>query len=184
METILNILIIWSTAEIGSGVFHFAEDRYASIEWANSKNKFVRWIGEYIAVPNHLHHFRPAAMLEGNYWSRNMGTILAGLFFAACFWWYWPICVGFLLMTQANQIHGWAHQKSNKLVRFFQHFGILQSPSHHKIHHVRPYNTNYCVMTSYMNPILNSIKFWTILEYLIWICSFGKIWPLKQREIY
>ena len=45
---------------------------------------------------------------------------------------------------------------------------IIYLISHkHGYHHTSPYNINYCVMTNYLNPILNKIKYWEFLEWII-----------------
>lgn len=189
MEIIIGIIIMWMVAEIGSALAHHFEDRYGNPEWQSSSSKIKRIIYMSIIEPNIVHHKRPAAMLEGSYWFRNNTSIvlsfaLAGISYLA-FPDFWPLWAGFILMSQANEIHGWAHKpklQNNIIIRSLQRIGLLQSPKHHKIHHTVPYNTHYCVMTNYLNPILSTIGFWKLLEFIYWLL-FG-LKPLKVREIY
>lgn len=184
IEIIIGLLIAWAVAEVFSGFIHFLEDSYGNPEWEDSYSWTKRKLYKYVVAPNILHHKRPVAMTEGNYWERNNTTIIFALIMAACFWWYWPVCLGFIIMTQANEIHGWSHipHKCNKIIRFFQRIGLLQSPKVHKIHHTRPYSNNYCVLTNYANPILEHIFFWPIMRIIIWILTGLK--PLDVRKIY
>lgn len=186
MEVFLGIIVAWIIAEIGSALFHHFEDRYGNPDWEDSESTFKRIVFQAVIGPNVIHHKQPAAMLKGNYWYRNRETIIASVILAGIsfFFWptAWPVYCGFLLMSQSNEIHGWAHQKCNRFIAFFQRIGLLQSPKHHKIHHTVPYNTNYCVMTNLLNPILNAIYFWRVVEFFYWLI-FG-LKPLKVREIY
>ena len=187
MEILLNILIIWLIAELGSAVVHWAEMRYGNAEWKDSKNWLKRKIYEEVIGPNVAHHSRPSLMNEGTFWFRNRSSIvpafiLAGLSFL--FWpTYWSVYCGFILLGFSNQIHGFAHlpkNKSNWLIRFFQRIGIFQSPKHHKTHHTSPFDCNFAVCTNYLNPVLEFIRFWAILEFIVWLI-FG-LKPLKSRE--
>jgi ubiquitin-conjugating enzyme E2 variant len=186
MEIFLGIVLAWVIAEVVSGLAHHFEDRYGDPDWQFSLSKTKRFIYKSIIAPNIMHHKRPAAMLEGSYWHRNNSTIVLSLVLAGLSYLilpsFWPLYCGFLLMSQANEIHGWAHKRNNTFIRMFQSVGLLQSPKHHKIHHTVPYNTNYCVMTNYLNPILATIGFWKVLEFFYWLI-FG-LKSLKSREVY
>lgn len=183
-EILFGLLIAWIVAEVISGFIHFLEDSYGNPEWEHSKSRIKRFLYTNVVAPNILHHQRPVAMTEGTYWERNNTAILPALFMAACFWWYWPVCLGFIIMTQANEIHGWSHipHKCNRVIRFFQRAKILQTPQNHKLHHTRPYSNNYCVFTNIMNPILEYIFFWPIMRITIWLFTGTK--PLEVRKIY
>ena len=182
MNILIGILLAVVIAEVISAMMHHAEDRYGNIEWIDSKNPILRFIGKNVVSPNIEHHQFPGRICYSSYWERNNTTIIPSLILAACFWWCWPICLGFLIMSQSNQIHMLSHKKSNSFIRFLQKIRILNSPKLHAIHHKMPFSTDFAVITGFMNPILNFIRFWTILEIIYWVL-FG-IRPLKVREIY
>ena len=48
-----------------------------------------------------------------------------------------------------------------------QKTGLIQSRRMHGYHHSAPFDVNYCVLTNYLNPILNKIRFWQFLEWTI-----------------
>jgi ubiquitin-conjugating enzyme E2 variant len=158
IEFVGTIVICWLAADFLSGFFHWLEDRYAREEWPI--------IGEFIAKPNNLHHAVPSAFLAGNYWKRNWTTLAIALpFFAMTFPSRW--CLIFLFVSQANEIHAWSHQRCNGWIRGMQQAGILNSPREHGTHHRAPFDVRYCVMSDWLNPLLDGIGFWQHLEAVI-----------------
>lgn len=156
------IIIGWIAADFISGVFHWFEDRYAQEDWP--------LIGEYIAKPNNLHHADPSAFLNQGYWSRNSTTIvpamiglLVALSLNAPLW----VIVSMLGVSQANEIHAWAHGRCNRVIRAIQKTGVIQSPRSHAEHHKEPHDVGYCVMTEWLNPVLDGIRFWLAIEWLV-----------------
>jgi ubiquitin-conjugating enzyme E2 variant len=61
-----------------------------------------------------------------------------------------------------------------------QLLGVLQSPEQHAKHHAQPFDRNYCVMTDATNPILQAIRFWQGLEFIV--ALFG-VRPRVEREV-
>ena len=54
---------------------------------------------------------------------------------------------------------------------------ILQSSRHHAIHHTDPKSTHYCVITEFLNPVLERLRFWTRLECWLW-----KAFRIRRRS--
>ncbi len=164
MDWIIFIVVSWVAADFVSGVIHWAEDRYAREGWPV--------IGPLIAIPNIVHHNKPQAFLEGSYWHRNYTTIVpafAAMLLCLCFaatrdWW-----LTLLFLSQANEIHAWAHQqgKLNPVITILQDMGVLQSPRQHAEHHRSPHMVCYCVMSNWLNPALDAIQFWDGIEYVL-----------------
>jgi hypothetical protein len=162
-EWIGYLLVCYLAADLLAGFWHWWEDRYADVKWP--------FIGELIAKPNQLHHDQPLAFLDQSYWSRNSTTIIpAAIAFALTF--PHPICGVFLFVSQANEIHAWAHSKG-KLpiwIETLQMTGFFQSPKHHAQHHIDPYEYKYCVMTDWVNPVIDRLGLWRALESLVlWV---------------
>jgi len=154
------LLACYLAADLLAGFWHWWEDRYASEAWPI--------VGRYIAGPNQLHHAQPQAFLDQSYWSRNSTTIVpAGIAFALS--WPNPVCGVFAFVSQANEIHAWAHSKGklNPLIVTLQEIGLLQSPFHHAKHHKDPYSTRYCVMSDWCNPFLDRAGVWRNLEAMV-----------------
>lgn len=155
-----QIIACWLAADFLSGFWHWIEDRYFEERWPI--------IGKYIAKPNALHHAQPAAFLAAGYWKRNWTTILPAVTALALSWSIgapWQVLLVFAFASQANEIHALAHQRAPwRIVRGLQEFGLLQSPRHHAEHHRSPFNVRYCVMSDWLNPLLDRVHFWVLLE--------------------
>ena len=174
MEFFITILAAWFLADIVAGVFHWWQDRYLT---TNRKWKWVLAIN----ADNDLHHIKPGAMAKKPFWETVNTTAT----------WTWPLAVilffagaptliwlTFLFGGFANQIHKWSHTAVNKLswwVRLMQSTGLFISHEHHAKHHydkngvIKKENTfdKYCPMTDFMNPILDTIRFWKGLEFVV-----------------
>ncbi|QDV26726.1 fatty acid desaturase CarF family protein [Aureliella helgolandensis] len=154
------IVASYLAADLLAGFWHWLEDRYFEETWPI--------VGKYIAKPNSLHHEQPTAFLFQSYWKRNWTTILPAAVAFACSLWH-PIALVFVFVSQANEIHAWAHNKGkvSPLIAAIQETGILQSPKHHAEHHRSPFAIRYCVMSDLLNPILDYFQFWRKLEGLL-----------------
>jgi Lipid desaturase domain len=56
---------------------------------------------------------------------------------------------------------------TSPLVKTLQEIGIIQSPRHHSGHHRTPTDTRYCILTDWLNPVLDRIELWATLERLL-----------------
>ena len=59
------------------------------------------------------------------------------------------------------------HSKPNALIRFLQTSGMVISHEHHHKHHQGKFDTSYCIINGWMNPILEYFDFWRRTEWLI-----------------
>jgi hypothetical protein len=73
-----------------------------------------------------------------------------------------------LFVVATNQFHKWAHtERPPRFARLLQRFGLILSPRHHQKHHAVPHDRHYCITVGWMNPVLNQIRFFRMLEWLI-----------------
>ncbi len=154
-------------ADLTSGAVHWLEDAYARPD--------MRWVGR-IAEENLLHHTKPRDFLKKNWWQSSYDLIAIGLVITLLVW----LCAGavsgwfilfMVLSVNANQIHKWAHQNRDERPRWvstLQDAGIMQGPRQHGRHHRGAKNTDYCVITNVLNPVLERVHFWVGLEQLIY----------------
>lgn len=177
---VFQVFLLWITADLITGIIHWWEDTYGNPNWPI--------IGKYVVEPNLIHHKQPTKMLEGSYWNRINTSFFAVALIGSIFWWIglrsWQMIICLLFCTQGNEIHAMSHRpdKANsKIVLFLQKTGMLQSKKAHRWHHKAPYETNYCVMSDFINPILNRIEFWRKLEWLI--LKFFKINVLRASTV-
>lgn len=163
METIGWIVLILITSDFITGIFHWIEDEYC---WESMGGI----IGKQICGPNLMHHIDQLSMLQGDFFHRNyvvMTITLPIMVLSLLFGWYFLAAVA-AVTSLSNEVHAWEHRKpTNVIPRILQEMCIVQTPQHHARHHRKPYNKCYCTYTNLLNPILDRIKFWRGLEYII-----------------
>jgi hypothetical protein len=162
-------------ADLLTGIFHWWEDRYGNPAWPI--------LGALVVAPNIQHHKSPSAFTKGNYFYRNWTTLVPTLALGALCYLSgeYFLALTCLFMSQSNELHCWSHMRCSYPIRLLQRTGLIQTPKMHAIHHKRPYDQNYCVMTSFLNPPLTAIHYWGALEYLVGL--FG-VHPREERKIY
>lgn len=166
MSIVIGQLVIgWLLADLLGGLAHWWEDRLG--------RESMPWIGPRVIAPNRRHHREPLAFVTGGLIERNLSTwILAGVVAGI-----WLLTMGPSLTWAAaaiggalsSQVHYWTHQpkRAPRLVRVLQDVGLLQSPVHHAGHHRSPSDRRYCVLTDWLNPLLDDLRVWARLEALL-----------------
>ena len=156
----------WLFTDFLSGFFHWTEDAYG--------NPFWPVVGRHVTKPNILHHYIPRAFVTNSWYlsSRLLVlictlvvaiTVVLGVF-------NWMVALAVLLGVNANQVHKWSHRtrhENGPFIVFLQRARVIQSPSHHHRHHVHGKDSHYCVLTDFLNPVLDGTGFWRRLEWLI-----------------
>jgi ubiquitin-conjugating enzyme E2 variant len=175
--TIVGLVLL---ADFISGVGHWFEDTYGNPNW--------KILGDLVIKPNLEHHQTPRSFIYRSYWYRNNTSILSCFVIVLASWvlgfFSWQLLFVFAYLSQVNEIHAIAHRRPDEnfvIARFFQKIGLLQSNLHHGWHHKAPYDCNFCILTEYLNPLLNRIRFWQFLENSIKFC-FG-VSPLRGSAI-
>ena len=180
IQVTFKIIISFFAADLLTGIVHWWEDTYGNPNW--------KLLGESVIIPNLQHHKMPRAFIKGTYWSRintslGLGVILIVLCWVCSILNFYTV-FAILLAAHGNEFHRFAHQtikENGKVITALQRLGILQSRRHHGLHHQSPYVHNYCVVTNYLNPVLELICFWTILELMLkWV--FG-VKVLRNSEL-
>lgn len=113
-------------------------------------------------------------MTRNNWWqsSWDLLTFSSVIVFAA---WRlnlltWHVWLFAAISANANQVHKWSHQtqkENGRLITFLQNIRVLQTPQHHAVHHTNPKNVRYCPITNLVNPILDRLRFWDGVEWLL-----------------
>ena len=188
---IVEIIAAVLVADFVSGLFHWLEDAYGREGWPI--------IGRLITIPNVLHHHDPRYFTRHSWLQSSWLLLCLGLAVLATAWLCgvltWQVWLVVILGTNANQIHKWAHRTPSEnglLISALQHVRLVQRPRHHARHHTDPKNSHYCVLTDFLNPILDGIRLWEALESAIWAVfrvrrrtdtsvSINRQGPIKRR---
>jgi hypothetical protein len=161
---ILQLLIGWLIADLFSGLLHWLEDR---VLWSN-----IPLLGKYVVVPNRGHHADPVAFTRTSVWERNSTTWLAVVAIAAV----WLLLFGFSLVLVGafaggllvTEVHVRAHRKpDSRIWRILQEIGLVQSGRHHGQHHRGAMDRSYCILTGWLNPILDELRIWERIEHAL-----------------
>lgn len=176
------------------GVGHWLEDTYFDLTKFNYF-KSIPLIGATlnksahdIIYANRDHHINPYNF--GDSWNENIKSTLPFAFIGFCLnlglnnilGWTIDLSIPFmwLLVLSANVVHRAqhmyiaAHNKRPSRPLFFtilMHVGVLQCREQHEAHHAlnekKDYLRCYCILTPYLNLLLDYSYFWFYLEKLI-----------------
>lgn len=158
----LQLLAGWLLADFLSGLLHWIEDRFG--------RPAMPVLGPLVFAPNLLHHEQPLAFTRDSFLSRNGTTWAAVAVIAAPLVWFFgpaPWLVAAVIGgALANQVHYWAHRSPRvpRLVARLQAIGLLQSGREHQLHHAAPHRRRYCILTDWLNPLLDTVRFWSLVE--------------------
>lgn len=158
-------------ADFGSGVVHWAGDRYG-----NAKTPFF---GPALIGPFRNHHSDPRDICRHGLLELlgNSGLVVLPFLLVAARVAHWPLfgatTAGILLIAcvaavATNLFHRWAHlDRIPGLIRWLQSVRLVLPPEEHERHHSGARDRAYCITTGWMNPLLEKIDFWNRMEKLI-----------------
>lgn len=168
---VFDFLAIALLADFVSGFFHWLEDAYGNPNWPIT--------GRLVTQPNILHHHDPRYFTRHNWFQSSWDLLCLGASILMIAWvsgvLTWQVGLFVFLGVNANEVHKWAHRtpsENGPVISFLQRIRVIQSPRHHAGHHTDPKNSHYCVLTNFLNPLLDAIGFWAGLESIVRI-TFG-----------
>lgn len=162
---IAKLLAGWLIADLLGGVVHWLEDRVLT--------ERTPLLGATVVVPNRLHHREPMAFAARSVVERNGTTWLAaGIVSLIWLALLGPSLVWFAATIGAavsSSVHFLTHQpgRANRAVRILQEIGLVQSAAHHAGHHRRPSDRRYCPLTGWVNPVVDGLGVWQMLEHAL-----------------
>ncbi len=161
---ILTLLICFLVADFITGLGHWIEDTYAVKTWP--------WpLLDGVVLPNIEHHKNPTFIgTMSTLISRNWHLVVPAVIVSLVFLYFgiWQVAVVLVLASLGNEVHAWNHRRTNNFaIAFLQDAGIIQTPQQHAKHHKQPYDKYYCTLGNITNAVLEQIRFWKGLEYLL-----------------
>ena len=159
-ELLGQALVGWILADLIGGFVHWYQDRVARPRWG--------FLERHLWGPNRLHHVEPLDFAKSGFWERNSTTVIAALAVAlplfTIFGFSWVLVFATIGGCVQNEVHLWTHKPRDGWIKVLQQIGIIQSVAGHARHHKPPQNRNYCILTDWVNPILERLKVWERLE--------------------
>ena len=160
-------------ADAATGLVHWACDT-----WGSDRTPFL---GTALIRDFRIHHRDPDAMLAHDWVSVNAAPGVAacaglGLLalpalqpeLAARPFAYAAMLALLVFGGAANQLHQWAHApRVPRWVRALQRGGVLLSARRHARHHAAQHTAAYCISTGWLNPLLDGVGAWRVLERVI-----------------
>lgn len=164
---LLQVVACVVIGDFVSGFVHWLEDSYFTPE--------TPLIGKSVIEPNIVHHHDPRRFVHKSWFEgadMQLGVAAVVLVIAwLAGWWHWMLLVTLIVTVNANELHKWAHRsrtENGRVIVFLQQLGLVQTPAHHAGHHRGERDTRYCVVTNYLNPVLDGLGFWRGLEWLVY----------------
>ncbi|CAE8629702.1 unnamed protein product [Polarella glacialis] len=164
----LAVLLGAEFADFGTGVYHFSVDNYGSASTPVVGSQIEAFQG---------HHEEPWTITHRDFCNNCFPTCLATMPFLAAFemlasspyllLWAVTACAG---IAFCQELHKWSHtlrSQCHPVINWLQDRRVLVARKVHLRHHKRPFETNYCIVTGHMNPILDKSGFFRVLAALI-----------------
>lgn len=166
-----------ATADFLSGLVHWAADTWGTVDIPLLGKNFIR--------PFREHHIDPTSITRHDFVETNgdnlllASPLLAFLAFKICLsdeknvvngsFQIYYIFLTTIAIALTNQIHKWSHTYFGlpKLVVILQDLHFILPRRHHRVHHVSPHETYYCITAGWLNWPLEKIGFWRRLEKMI-----------------
>ncbi|ABI67354.1 hypothetical protein Mmar10_3075 [Maricaulis maris MCS10] len=150
-------------ADLMSGIVHWYIDTYGDPK--------TPILGRHVYWPTINHHAQPLDCTRASFWSRNGPNLALSAAFLVVFA-ATGLINAFTLSALAtgvfaSEIHVWSHKPKRKrpmIVRWLQASGVLLSPKEHWQHHTYAHNTRYCTVTNLLNPVLDRLRVFRLVE--------------------
>nr|XP_054748572.1 plasmanylethanolamine desaturase-like [Lytechinus pictus] len=165
------------TADFFSGLVHWAADSWGSVEIPVFGKAFIR--------PFREHHIDPTAITRHDVIETNGDNCMLSLIglipqtfilytsstetIHQHYAWHCYFLLLAIFVTLTNQFHKWSHTYFGLpgWVQFLQRYHVILPCRHHRIHHVAPHETYFCITTGWLNYPMEAVGFWTGLESII-----------------
>ncbi|CAF3303784.1 unnamed protein product [Rotaria socialis] len=165
------------TADLASGIVHWCADTWGSVD--------MPFIGRNFLRPFREHHIDPTSITRHDFVETNgdnFAVTVPYLLYMAYKFTYWNdtdlrkiynfevyMFLLAIFVSMTNQFHKWSHTYFGlpSYIVFLQRYHVILPRKHHRLHHVVPHDTYFCITTGWLNWPLEMIKFWPWLESIV-----------------
>ncbi len=165
-------LVGYMAADLVSGTVHWLADRFGTPDTPVLGEAFIR--------PFREHHDFPTDITHHDFVEVNGNNSLVLLMFLLPAYSVLPeelspawVCFGGFSMAfpaaifMTNQFHKWAHTKEPPApVVWMQARGLILSKQAHDRHHTPPHDSDYCITSGWLNPLLDRLDVFARCERL------------------
>jgi plasmanylethanolamine desaturase len=166
--TLLRATFVILLLDFISGVVHWAMDSYGRAATPITGRLYI--------APNIRHHRYPRDFMTRNYLQSSWDLLLVGTLILAGAWALgrvtWEVWLFVVVGSNAILFHKWMHRtrkENGPVISLLHDLRLLQTPRHHARHHSGAKNTHYCAITVALNPLLDAIGFWRLLERIVFL---------------
>lgn len=175
------------TADFMSGLVHWGADTWGSVE--------IPVLGKAFLRPFREHHIDPTAITRHDFIETNgdnFAVCLPVLVYMAArlvtsdtatiqadFSWFAYLYLLIIFVSLTNQFHKWSHTYFGLpwYITMLQDAHLILPRRHHRIHHVSPHETYFCITTGWLNYPMEKVGFWPFLE-----CWIERLTGAKPRS--
>lgn len=164
LVVLAQITLIILIADFLSGVAHWAQDRFDTSAIPLFHHLFIYRANEHHAYPNRLSGY--AWLTRNKYSLTLLGLFTGAAWLLAVF--TWQLCLLLTVLLFAGEVHIACHRtahKNNWFITAFQQCGLIQSSAHHSLHHLGG-NTHYCIITNYVNPVVDRLGVFQFFDFI------------------
>jgi hypothetical protein len=165
------------TADLASGIVHWGADTWGSVD--------MLFIGRNFLRPFREQHIDPTSRTRHDFIETNgdnFAVTVPYLLYMAYKFAYWNeidirriynfevyMFLLAIFVSMTNQFHKWSHTYFGlpSYIIFLQRYHIILPRKHHRLHHVVPHDTYFCITTGWLNRPLEMLKFWSWLESIV-----------------
>jgi len=162
----------WLSADLGSGVLHWSVDNYGNGKTPVFGNIIAAFQG---------HHSAPWTITEREFCNNvhklcipfGIPTVAAISFLAGpshpMVSLFFTVFCSMEIMSQ--EFHKWAHMpkaECSPLINKLQESRIAIGRRAHNLHHVAPYEGNYCIVAGIWNPLLDQSGIFRWMEHMVY----------------